>query len=178
MIKYKKMLLLSVSGLLLCHQPSWSQTIHMADTHLSKSAQVAEPAFKQADYAISNDCMASQKDPVSAMAMNMIPFGIGSYQQGDIVGGVTLSTIDGLGLGILGLAAYGFMSGQSWGAAFITPGGLALVTLGRLLGLIFPWMHLLYIHNVTCAPNSKIQSSSHDQNPTGSMQILSYSASF
>lgn len=82
-----------------------------------------------------------QKEPLRASLLNLIPFGVGSFQQGDPIASTGLLISDLLSTGVI---TYAFLSAHTrsydqnmmlvgWGAA-----GLAG---GRLAGVIAPSLH-------------------------------------
>ena len=89
-------------------------------------------------------CMDLQKDPWVATGLNLIPLGVGSFHQGDQIGGTVVAAIDAVSLATL-LAPFTFLpqttQGGGWAAgALIVYGGAGLL-LGRLVGVTVPWIH-------------------------------------
>ncbi len=80
---------------------------------------------------------AEKIEPLQAVLTNILPFGIGSFQQGDTIGGVLISIVDIAALVVIGM-------GLSTGGGF---SGLAslwaipIYAIGRVIGVVSPIMH-------------------------------------
>lgn len=83
----------------------------------------------------------AQKDPLKASLLNLIPFGVGSFQQADPVAAPVLATLDGVSAALLLYAVVAPPSSTLVGNAGQMLLGLGGLSLGRLIGLIAPWMH-------------------------------------
>lgn len=88
------------------------------------------------------------KNALTGSLLNLLPiFGYGSYQQGDLIGGISLSVLDGLSYGFL---AATWISGSSNSSntlpyAYV---GLMSFMLGRIVGIASPQVHGA-LYNIT-----------------------------
>ncbi len=89
-------------------------------------------------------CLDLKKDPWVATGLNLIPLGVGSFHQGDQVGGTVVAAIDAVSLLSI-LAPFTFLpqttQNGGWSAAFLVGYGGAGLLLGRLVGVTVPWIH-------------------------------------
>lgn len=89
-------------------------------------------------------CLDLKKDPWVATGLNLIPLGVGSFHQGDAVGGTVVAAIDAVSLVSI-LAPFTVfpqaMQNGGWSAAFLIGYGGAGLLLGRLVGVTVPWIH-------------------------------------
>lgn len=84
-----------------------------------------------------------------AMFLNfMVPFGWGSFRQGDWLGGSTLLALDAAGLGLIGMSVYSALAGRplepGLSAVFFDYGfplGVAMLAAGRGVGLAAPRLY-------------------------------------
>ena len=86
---------------------------------------------------------AADKNPWTAMALNVIPFGVGSFRQGDNIGGTTIAVADGVAavaLVSMGVKVAQAMPGYAWITEFAT--ALFALALGRVIGFIAPWIYV------------------------------------
>lgn len=84
----------------------------------------------------------NQKNLVTGSLLNLLPiFGYGSYQQGDLVGGISLSIFDGIGYAALIAALLTPHSPSGYGGLLL--GGVSLISfgLGRIVGVASPFIH-------------------------------------
>lgn len=82
-----------------------------------------------------------QKEPLRASLLNLIPFGVGSFQQGDPVASTGLLISDLLSTGLI---TYAFLSANTRGYDQNTAlfgWGVAGLAGGRLAGVIAPSLH-------------------------------------
>ena len=132
-------------------------------------AMLAPPVF--ADTVTPCDsvaCIKIQKDPWLATGLNVIPFGVGSYNQGDHVGGSVIAAMDTLSL--LAVAApFTFLPDLTrnggWGAAAFVAYGLGGFLLGRAVGFTLPWFHYASYENALDEKSARINSTSADTGP-------------
>lgn len=88
-----------------------------------------------------------EKNALTGSLLNLLPiFGYGSYQQGDVVGGISLSVLDGIGYALLASALiYSATSTNKSGYDFggVLLGGLSLgsFSIGRVVGVVSPQVH-------------------------------------
>lgn len=167
----KTILAMSLTALLSLHTlPVWSKTY--------------DPLFDEPTCQ-SADCLRLQKDPVRAMALNLIPLGYGSYQQGDTFGGTTISIVDGLSLGSM-LVATGFVPAcTGWCPQFLVfmGAGILGLGLGRTIGFIAPWAHYADYQNKTvplAATHQQPDLFSHQRqrNDLSQFTVFNYSTQF
>ncbi len=79
-----------------------------------------------------------ERQPLNTALLNLLPtFGSASYQQGDYVGGVSMTILDIIGWSSL---AFSWFSGGYGSSGYMTA-GLFSLGLGRLVGLTSPFMH-------------------------------------
>ena len=87
-------------------------------------------------------CAHLKKDPLTAAALNLIPYGYGSFYQEDNLGGYSILVVDGLStLTVLTGFSSAFASNGGWGSIMLfSLAGLGFI-LGRLIGFTAPFMH-------------------------------------
>ncbi|MGE3724499.1 MAG: P13 family porin [Candidatus Sericytochromatia bacterium] len=79
-----------------------------------------------------------ERQPLNTALLNLLPtFGSASYQQGDYVGGVSMTILDIIGWSSL---AFSWFSGGYGSSGFLSA-GLFSLGLGRLVGITSPFMH-------------------------------------
>ncbi|HEY9840813.1 MAG: P13 family porin [Candidatus Sericytochromatia bacterium] len=102
-----------------------------------------------------------EKSPLNASLLNLLPlFGYGSYQQGDLVGGISLSVLDGVSVALLALSFLpSNRAGEGWGAAMMLGSSLLTFGLGRVVGVTSPIVHAaVYNHDLHQALEPQRQS--------------------
>jgi hypothetical protein len=114
------------------------------------------PAFAEAPASCDSEaCIKIQKDPWVATGLNLIPFGVGSYHQGDQVGGTVIAAIDAASFLAI-VAPFTFsrtlMSGGGWGALIVMGYGFMGILLGRIVGFTLPWFHYAAYENQLTEP--------------------------
>lgn len=112
------------------------------------------PAFAETPVSCNSvECIKMQKDPWVATGLNIIPFGVGSYNQGDQIGGNVIAAIDGVSLLSI-VAPVTFLSVVVRGGvlnAFIGAGFIGLI-LGRVFSFTLPWFHYAAYENQLTEP--------------------------
>jgi hypothetical protein len=87
-----------------------------------------------------------QKEPWRAVALNILPFGVGSFQQGDYLGGIAIAIIDGLNTFLI---INGSLERLKNSEVPIRPsrsiasvmGMFLLLGIGRFVGFLAPHLH-------------------------------------
>lgn len=101
------------------------------------------------------DCIKVQKNPWVATGLNTIPFGVGSYHQGDQVGGTVIAAIDSVSVLAI-VAPFTFApdltNSGGWGALVFVSYGLLGLLLGRIVGFTLPWFHYATYENQLTEP--------------------------
>lgn len=126
-------------GIASCFGMGWAQGAR-ADV-LFADLSASETLKWSVNTPMSLEQLRAEKDPLKASLLNIIPFGVGSFQQGDPVAGPVLATVDGVSAALL---LYGLFapSSSAWvGNAGQTLLGMGGLIVGRILGVTAPWMH-------------------------------------
>jgi hypothetical protein len=106
----------------------------LAQTQSTQSVNAAQPV----QYHLSQ----AEKNPWEAMGLNLIPFGVGSFRQGDQVGGITIAVIDGVvALAMLSFAVKAAQARPGYASAIEIATIFFGLCLGRIIGFIAPWVH-------------------------------------
>lgn len=88
MLLLKSLLIVCLSFSIL--PPAFSQVYTLAENKTKLEIQ--------SQYELEFEQLRIQKEPKKAALLNMLPFGIGSFQQGDILGGLSIVLIDGISI--------------------------------------------------------------------------------
>ncbi len=119
-----------------------------------------------------------KKDPGRAALMNIIPFGVGSFQQGDMIGGTSIAVVDGLSV-LIGIAPFTYApqlkEGGGWGMLMSTAWALGGLLLGRVMGVIAPFQHF---NDYQRAKASQVNGLSEEEQSPATVQLLNYQFSF
>lgn len=100
----------------------------------------ADPSSPEANYKL---YLQTKKEAFYPMLLNILPFGFGSYSQGDNVGGIVLTTLDTLSIGTMvfpWVTGFG-TGGGGWGAFMIMSYGFIALMIGRVGGMIWPHVY-------------------------------------
>ncbi len=100
------------------------------------------PQRVEASQPVQYELSAADKDPWVAMGLNIIPFGVGSFRQGDNIGGTTIAVVDGVAavaLVLMGVKVAQGAPGYAWIIEFAT--AFFALALGRVIGFIAPWIY-------------------------------------
>lgn len=115
---------------------------------------IAAPAFA---YEEDEYIHIHKKDPWRAAAFNLIPFGVGSYQQGDPIGGTSIAVIDTASV-LVALAPFTYApelsQGGGWGTLAAFTWALGGLVLGRVVGVAAPWLHFNAYQQAKSAPDN------------------------
>ena len=147
---------------LFCYVSTFTQTA-LANTH---KAQAIEPQ-QVMEYRLSQN----EKNPWEAMGLNLIPFGVGSFRQGDQVGGTTIAVLDGVAA--LGALSFGIKAAQGMSTTLELAAIIAGLCLGRVVGWIAPWSYWINLHT----PSSN-KSQTHQSQIIDSPSLWSYQLNF
>ena len=131
-----KTLLFGLSLAISCTLPSWSAEIRTQPDIMERQIVLESQSIDAQD--LMKRYEAEKLDPQQAAFTNVLPFGVGSFQQGDTLGGVLITAVD---IAALGLMGYGLSSGNGWGAIIGLGWGLPVYGIGRIIGVISPYMH-------------------------------------
>ncbi|PIQ25494.1 hypothetical protein COW36_20835 [bacterium (Candidatus Blackallbacteria) CG17_big_fil_post_rev_8_21_14_2_50_48_46] len=125
------------------------------------------------------ECIKIKKDPAVAMGLNLIPFGVGSYHQGDVFAGAAITTIDSISI-IIAIAPFTYLPilQENGGLGVLATSSWALIgfLLGRIVGFTAPWLHYHYYEKQII--NSKTDPHNSDPNSVLSPTLLNYQFSF
>lgn len=125
----------------------------------------------------SKECPTDQTmDPWKAVGLNLLPFGFGSYQQGDMVGGAIITTVDAISLATI---LYPFVDqslfqGGGWGALMAIVYGGTGYAVGRVIGVSSPWIYQAQQHKKV----SELDPLHPKTNLAMDVQFFNYQASF
>lgn len=90
-----------------------------------------------------------RKDPLAATGLNILPFGLGSFYQGDQVGGTVLAVMDGLAVLLLYLGSVIGSAKGGWAGTYEISASFVLFVAARITGVVLPWVYDAHQFNQT-----------------------------
>jgi len=129
-----KALLLGLLYLFAIHPPALAQN--------APSLLIGYTPMKEEQACKTPACAHLKKDPLTAAALNLIPYGYGSFYQEDNIGGYSILVVDGLSTltALTGFSSASMRNG-GWGSIMLLSlAGLGFI-LGRLIGFTAPFLH-------------------------------------
>lgn len=123
---------------------------------------------------------AQASNPLPVMAANLLPLGIGSFGQGDVLGGMLILTVDTLSLGMLGMGLFNFFIQNSWGTLIYFSYGVLSLLAGRSIGMFAPGFYAEH-HNARLRQELGLDRDLNPLAPQNSQQsplLFSYSTRF